>query len=146
QTLAMLPPCLAVDVCLVLETHEVEQHHNSSPSMSSSATSTTTLWISMRNQSRNILRSRAAGHVASSSVHDESWNSNSHDAFSSIHSCTSSSSSNSGSRNADPKVFARTTVTAPVSTSDAVFRVQSMKGFAPTSVTAVRFTTRIGAF
>src|SRR5207302_9342994 len=66
---AMLRARRRVDARLVFETHDVKQHQSSSPSMSSSPTSTTTLWMSMRNHSRNVFRSRAAGHVASSAVH-----------------------------------------------------------------------------
>src|SRR5437870_4022915 len=53
-------------------------------------------------------------------IRDESWNSNSHDAFSSTHSCTSSSSSSSGSRYAVPYGLARATVSAPLFTSASV--------------------------
>src|SRR5258706_8561766 len=94
-------------VGLVLETHEVQQAHSSSPSISSSATSTTTLWMSMLNHSRKDFRSRIGGHVVSSSVHAPSWNSKIQTALSSTHSWMSSSSSNSGIRQADPYVRAR---------------------------------------
>src|SRR5436190_6910449 len=60
---------LDADARGVLETDEVNQAHSSSPSMSSSATSTTTLWISILNHSRNDARSRLCGQVVSSSVH-----------------------------------------------------------------------------
>ena len=66
---AVVVLCLDADVRGVPETDEVNQAHSSSPSMSSSATSTTTLWISMLNHSRNDARSRPCGHVVSSSVH-----------------------------------------------------------------------------
>src|SRR4029077_7236679 len=66
---AVVVLCLDADAHRVLETDEVNQAHSSSPSMSSSATSTTTLWISILNHSRNDARSRFCGHVVSSSVH-----------------------------------------------------------------------------
>src|SRR5262245_10031198 len=66
---AMLVLCLDADARGVFETDEVNEAHSSSPSMSSSATSTTTLWISTLNHSRNDARPRSFGHVASSSVH-----------------------------------------------------------------------------
>src|SRR5207245_8575369 len=125
EALAVLRPHRVVHVRFVLERHHVNEHHSSSPSMSSSATSTTTLWTSMRNHWRNVVRSREAGHAASSSVHAASWNSNSQPAFSSTHSCTSSSTSNSGSRNADPYGFARPTVIWPRSASASWCSIQS---------------------
>src|SRR4029077_8184618 len=44
ESLAMLRARGRVDLGLVLEAYEVQQHYSSSPSMSSSPTSTTTLW------------------------------------------------------------------------------------------------------
>src|SRR4051794_2362224 len=72
QALAVLRARRGVHVRLVLEAHEVQQHYSSSPSMSSSATSTTTLWMSMRNHSRKVARSRVSGQLASFSVQAES--------------------------------------------------------------------------
>src|SRR5262249_11194729 len=43
--------------------------HRSSPSISSSPMSTTTLWMSTRNHSRNVFKSLETGHVDSSSLH-----------------------------------------------------------------------------
>src|SRR4051794_9233039 len=100
-------------IALVLEADNVGEHgfqlwrepqayYISSPSMSSSAASTTTLWISMRNQYLKVARSRFSGQADSSSVQVESWNSKSQEKLSSTHSCRSSSCSNSGSRYAVP--------------------------------------------
>src|SRR5438874_9925653 len=145
ETLAMLRARAAVDVGFVLEAHHVDQHHSSSPSMSSSPTSTTTLCMSTRNHSLNVFRSRVAGHADSSSVHAESWKSNSHAAFSSTHSWRSTSRSNSGRRNADPYAFVRgtTTATPPFAKLASVCFIQSMYGCAPMIVTAFRLTTRM---
>src|SRR6185295_5533262 len=71
EPLAVLRAGGGIDLCLVLEAHEVQQHYSSSPSMSSSPTWTTTLWISTRNDSRKVLRSRVGGHVSSFSVQAE---------------------------------------------------------------------------
>src|SRR5207302_10458545 len=145
QAVAMLVAPGLNDVRLVLEAHQVQQHHSSSPSMSSSGTSTTTLWMSIRNQSRNVARSRVDGHADSSSVHAASCTSKMNAAFSSTQSRTSSSSSNSGSRNAAPYGLARRTVSAPLSASASVRRVHATYGSAPVTETAVRFTTRIAS-
>src|SRR5258708_4190853 len=102
EPVAMFVVRQRADFALVLEAHEVKQAHSSSPSMSSSATSTTTLWMSIVNHSRNDFRSRVGGHVVSSSVHAPSWNSKIQTALSSTHSWMSSSSSNSGIRKAVP--------------------------------------------
>src|SRR5215467_6664844 len=130
-------------VLAVPETHQMHNHYNSSPSMSSSPASTTTLWMSTVNHSRNVFRSRGAGHADSSSVHVESCSSNSHDAFSSTHSSTSSSSSNSGNRTTVPYGLARGTVNVPLLASASWDRIHSTNGRAPTRLTAVRLTTRI---
>ena len=53
--------------------------YNSSPSISSSPSSITVLWMSTRNHSRKVLISRVCGQVDSSSVHSASCSSNSHD-------------------------------------------------------------------
>src|SRR6185436_21182581 len=131
-------------VLLVFEAHQVSNHrHSSSPSMSSSPASTTTLWISTRNHSRNFFRSRSPGQRDSSSVHDSSWSSKSQDALSSTHSWMSSSSSNSGSRITVPYGCVRATVNCPLATSASLASVHSTKGACPTRLMAVRFTTRM---
>src|SRR5438093_12839055 len=61
--------CGRVDLGFVLEADDVHDHQSSSPSISSSPTSTTTLWTSTRNHWRNVFKSRVGGHVDSSSVH-----------------------------------------------------------------------------
>src|SRR2546427_799328 len=68
QLLSMVFTRRRVRLRFVLEGHNVNQHQSSSASIDSSGTSTTTLWMSTRNHSRKVLRSRVVGQTDSSSV------------------------------------------------------------------------------